>query len=97
MNFPLTIFASLLISFVITATNPTTNLAPTGIPPVQPSTSTHAAIQTVTTRKRIEDVIEKIKERRAPFPGINPEKSTSSQNDRDPAEGVSARISTWIK
>ena len=78
MNFPLTIFASLLISFVITATNPTTNLAPTSIPPVQPSTSTHAAIQTVTTRKRIEDVIEKIKERRAPLPGID--------SDQDPTK-----------
>ena len=78
MNFPLTIFASLLISFVITATNSTTNLAPTGILPVQPSTSTHATIQTVTTRKRIEDVIEKIKERRAPLPGIG--------SDQDPTK-----------
>ena len=83
MNFPPTIFASLLISFVITATNLTPNLAPTSIPSVQPSTSTHAAIQTVTTRKRIEDVIEKIKEGHDPLPGIGSDQDSTKDQHLD--------------
>ena len=62
MNLPLTILASLLISFVITATNPIISPVPASI---------NAATLNIATGKRIADVVEKIKKRLGSLPGTS--------------------------
>ena len=62
MNLPSTILASLLISFVITATNPIISPVPASI---------NAATLNIATGKRIADVVEKIKKRLGSLPGTS--------------------------
>ena len=62
MNLPSTILASLLISFVITATNPIISPVPASI---------NAATLNIATGKRIADVVEKIKKRLGSLPSVS--------------------------
>lgn len=81
MNSLLTIFNLFLISVVIA-----TNSFSTNAPPVQHFASTNI----LTSGKRIEEIVKKIKMRPALLPSIDPEEITSPQNnfDQDPGRDV---------